>query len=248
MGGVKIEEITEEDELNNQEPIRPSTKRKHDDDEKEYREPIIEEPDEPIKKKPKKGGPTKKKQKKSRSTDLMSSMFGGFLGGNDFFFGGSDPFFDDDDDDDSFGDSDDFFGMSGFGGFDDDDNGGGGNYQCFSSSTSSTITYDRNGTPHIREKTSTSKNLNGVVKEKINTLRDSDSGVEKINLERHIGGKSKKIEKVRVGGGAIESSESTKGMTQEEAANFEDDWEKVTSNPKGLIKSKKSKRPKLLEN
>lgn len=257
MSGVRIEEITEEDELNNQEPIRSSEytkKRNHEEEEekeeKESNHPIIEEPDddstnEPSKKKPK----NKKKQSSSSSSSsktlkakkrgskntFMSSMFGDFFGFDDDLFGGFP----------------DFGGFGDFPEFDDDDDdvSGNGGYQCYSTSSSSTVTYDQDGVPHIKEKTSSLKSLNGKVEEKTNTLRDSDLGIEKINLERRIGGKSKKIEKVRKNGGAIESKESVKGMTSEEAAAFEEDWEKATNKPKGLLKNKKSsKKPKLIMN
>lgn len=260
MSGVRIEEITEEDELNNQEPIRSSeyTKKRNHEEEKEEKEkesnhPIIEEPDddstnEPSKKKPK----NKKKQSSSSSSSsktlkakkrgskntFMSSMFGDFFGFDDDLFGG-------------FPDFGDFGSFGNFPEFDDDDDdvSGNGGYQCYSTSSSSTVTYDQDGVPHIKEKTSSLKSLNGKVEEKTNTLRDSDLGIEKINLERRIGGKSKKIEKVRKNGGAIESKESVKGMTSEEAAAFEEDWEKATNKPKGLLKNKKSsKKPKLIMN
>ena len=118
------------------------------------------------------------------------------------------------------------------------------------------MSYDKDGKPHIKETTTTTKNLNGVVEEKTRTLRDSDTGVEKINLKRRIGDKSKKVEKVRVGGGAIESSESTKGMTADEAATFDKDWKEATASTEKsggsshrLIKdkAKKTKQSKLLK-
>lgn len=252
MSGVRIEEITDDDDLlnNNQEPNKPSD---NNNNKRKHSEPIIEEPDEPSKKKSKKSEKVNSKNKslskhnkKHSKNPFMSSMFGDFFGSeNDFFsnpFGNFFSFEDSDDDDDDVNGN--FFNMQ----FDDFNNeNANGTYQCFSSSSSSTITYDKNGNPHIREKTSSSKSLNGNVEEKTNTLRDSDLGIEKINLERRIGAKSKKIEKVRVNGGAIESSESVKGMTQEEARKFEDDWEKATVKPKGLLKNKKSKNVKLIK-
>ena len=256
MSGVRIEEITEDDELNNQEPIRSSEytkKRKHEEEEGSNR-PIIEEPDDNSTSEPSKKKSKSKKKHSSSSTSLkskkkgskkgfMPSMFGGLFGSDNGFPGF--PGFGDFDD---FGYFDDFDDFPDFGGDEDDSDGGNGGYQCYTSSSSSTVTYDENGVPHIKEKTSSTKSLNGKVEEKTNTLRDSDLGIEKINLERRIGDKSKKIEKVRRNGGAIESKESVKGMTSEEAAAFENDWEKATSKSKGLLKNKKSKQQKLLKN
>lgn len=110
-------------------------------------------------------------------------------------------------------------GMSGFG-----DSGGG--RSTFYSSSSVSYSSGSGSKPIVIQKTSERINNNGLLQE-TSTERDSRIGLESIQLKRNVNGKEKTIAKKRIGGGSIETHETTHGVEQGE--DFEQEWRRHTT-------------------
>ena len=119
-----------------------------------------------------------------------------------------------------------------------------GNFESYSYSSSVSVGPD--GKQHVREQTSQTRSAGGRLSETQKTLRDSDDGLEKMTLERTIGGKKRTVEKKRVNGGDVETKEKLVGITEEEKEEFDKrfcDEAKKTFVSGRLLDEKSAKEP-----
>jgi len=108
---------------------------------------------------------------------------------------------------------------SGFGGF----SNMGANGAYFSSSMQSFRSAGDGQTVHYSKTSSTKAGPSGLL-EKQETERDSSTGLERISLHRQVGGRARTVTRERKHGSAEVCRESLRGISQDEASKFDQEW------------------------
>ncbi|XP_064415459.1 myeloid leukemia factor 2 isoform X2 [Latimeria chalumnae] len=102
--------------------------------------------------------------------------------------------------------------------------------QTFSSST--VISYSNMGgsTPKVYQETSQTRNAPGGIRETRRTMRDSESGIERMSIGHHIRDRAHIMERARNHRtGDREERQDFINLDESEAAAFDDEWRRETS-------------------
>ncbi|KAM9326799.1 myeloid leukemia factor 2 isoform 2-T2 [Gastrophryne carolinensis] len=109
------------------------------------------------------------------------------------------------------------------------------NCQTFSSST--VISYSNNyssGAPKVYQEMSQTRMAPGGIRETRRTMRDSDSGLEKMSIGHHIGERSRIMERSHNHlTGDREERQEFINMDETDAAEFDEHWNRETSRYRG---------------
>ncbi|XP_075468776.1 myeloid leukemia factor 2 isoform X2 [Ascaphus truei] len=111
----------------------------------------------------------------------------------------------------------------------------GSNCQTYSSST--VISYSDIGgsnTPKVYQETSQTRTAPGGIRETRRTMRDSNSGMEQMSIGHHIRERAHVMQRSRNHRtGDREESQEYINMNENEAAGFDDEWQRETSRYRG---------------
>jgi len=99
---------------------------------------------------------------------------------------------------------------------------------CYTSSMVMSYQNDGKSQPKFMQASTSTRRAPGDVKETRRTYRDSESGVEKMAIGHHIGGRGHEIEKRRQRGGSIEEERRFYELNEDELPGFENEWRKQT--------------------
>nr|CAB3263862.1 myeloid leukemia factor 1-like [Phallusia mammillata] len=102
----------------------------------------------------------------------------------------------------------------------------------YSFSSSSVMSYQNDGKskPKVFQASTSTRKAPGQVKETHKTLRNSESGFEKMAVGQHLGGKGRVVERRRHHEGKIEEERQYIEMDENDNHSFDKEWEDRTRN------------------
>ncbi|XP_064610629.1 myeloid leukemia factor 2-like isoform X2 [Liolophura sinensis] len=101
---------------------------------------------------------------------------------------------------------------------------------CYTQSSFVSYSQSGNGAPKVYQASTSTRNQPGGIKETHRTLRDSESGVEKMSIGRHIQDRAYVMERSRNRKtGEEEQNQNFVNMDEGEAQSFDQEWREKTS-------------------
>ena len=103
------------------------------------------------------------------------------------------------------------------------------NSHSYTSSAVMSYHNDGKSRPKVMQASTSTRTAPGKIKETCHTYRNSESGVEKISVGRHIGKRGHEHKKKRVKGGVIQEKQKFYDMDENELPEFEKEWRLITT-------------------